>query len=192
MKSKSTRNLILSAFLSAILMPLAAGVMAAPPDAKDDGTGWCDGLDKKGGLFSTCLRAHSAQNLVDHLMAVGAGGAALSNATAAVEQATSAFEELAGPGNSVPGLGDACFSAADYVGIATDEDINSVTWWPPICKSFGGDPLYCDSQNNYFQFVEPLWNCIVGQYSVQSCPDADFYVNRDVPDIRVCGLQSSP
>lgn len=183
----STRNLILSAFLSAILIPLAAGVMAAPPDAKDDGTGWCDGLDKKGGLFSTCLRAHSAQNLVDHLMAVGAGGAALSNATAAVEQATSAFEELAGPGNSVPGLGDACFSAADYRGIATAEDIDNIQWWAPICKSFGGDPETCYDEFNYQMFVEPLYNCIIGPY-VENCTDADFFVHQAVPEIRVCGL----
>jgi len=149
---------------------------AKAPDAKEDGTGWCDGLDKKGGLFSTCIRAHSAKNLVEHLISVGVEGPALNNAEASLEQAVSAYEELAGAGNSLPGLSDnSCFLATDFIG-ATDSEVNDVNWWAPICTSFGGTESECADENLYYMFVEPLHACTVQGY--ETCDDADFGVKE--------------
>ena len=102
MKSNSINNITFSAFLSAILMPLAGSVMAAPPDDKGDGTGWCDGLDPSRNLYSTCIQAHSAANRLEHLQSKNASANAASKAQAALDEAIAQYAELGG--GVVPGF----------------------------------------------------------------------------------------
>jgi hypothetical protein len=95
-------KLKISIFFSMSLMILGSSVMAAPPDARDDGTGWCDGLDPTSSLYSTCIQAYSATNRLEHLQSKNASANAVSKAQASLDEALAQYEELGG--GSVPGL----------------------------------------------------------------------------------------
>ena len=78
----------------------------APDDQDGDGIGSCDGLDKKGGLYSYCIRAHSAQNLVNHLVSTGVtAGQALMKADDNLDEMLDGYAGLCAD------LGDQCGSS---------------------------------------------------------------------------------
>lgn len=64
---------------------------------------YCDGLDPSGGLFTTCIQAHSAANRVEHLADVGANAKAIAKAEEALAVALEIYAELPG-GGTVPGF----------------------------------------------------------------------------------------
>jgi hypothetical protein len=100
-------NLLKISMLSLMFIALTGfgqTAFAAAPDADGDGGGYCDGEDKKGGLYSACIRAHSARNLVVHLKSVNVEGQALRKAHGALEALALDYRALyqAINGDSVP------------------------------------------------------------------------------------------
>lgn len=62
----------------------------------------CDGIDPQTGLYSTCIRAHSAADREERLKAKGASDQAIATARAELAAMISQYAELGG--GSVPGL----------------------------------------------------------------------------------------
>ena len=101
MKRGQLGRMLCAVTFSSFLSLSAGGTLAA---ANDPSGGQCDGLDPTGGLFSTCLRAHSAANRVEHLNAVGANETAIAKAKKEFDKAMATYAELSG-GKTVPGFG---------------------------------------------------------------------------------------
>ena len=111
-------------FISLSLFGLTAN--ASPPDAKDDGTNWCDGLDPSSGVYSTCIQAHSAKNRVEHLKSKNASASSVSKAQASLNEAIAQFGELGG-GITLPGLSTCPCSGLSASGTIWDSSVVPVS-----------------------------------------------------------------
>lgn len=138
-------KIVKSSMLSLMFIALTGLVqiaVAAPPDAKDDGTNWCDGIDPSTGLYSTCIQTHSAANRVKHLQSKNASANAVAKALAEYDQAVAQFAELGGgdvPGFEPPIAASCpCWSEEEVAGIegltstgeATNVTCNTGAWVP--------------------------------------------------------------
>lgn len=91
---------ICSAGTLAFSLSLTGGSASAAPG--DPSGGACDGLEPSGGLYSTCIQAHSAASRVAQLRKVGANATAIGKAEAALAEAKAQYAELGG--GAVPGF----------------------------------------------------------------------------------------